>query len=382
MALSESVLPAEWTLDLQGDRPVTSLRAKEIVLISLSFVFALLLGEIGARIALPNPARADRSAIAAASEMRKPSNRITFRSLHRPDPEAGWILNPGSLEYRNRLVDSHGVLQYDVVYSVESGRRKTSAAPPEGPEVVAAGCSFTFGHGLNDQDTWPWLLQEKLPQHRVVNAGCMGYGTDQALVVAEREVRRHPSQIRAVVFGFGDFQIERNRCTQGWLVTVYPFSKPLFTMRSGDVSYVRQVRFWDGGIAAQYSNLFGQILNTLGNRVNGIPSHEGARNLTAALLTSFGRRFQNLGVRFAVIILPYHGDNSPLARVDRQFIRERLQAASIPVLTIDLSRDEKGALNVRDFMVSSIDHHPNRRYNLALTSQLTPFLHSTGIIEP
>jgi hypothetical protein len=360
---------------------VTSSRKKEVLFIAVSLALALLLAEAAARMILPPPARADRSAIIAANEIRKPSNRITFQSLHRTDPQIGWVLNPASLEQRARLVDSHGAVQYDVAYSLESGRRKTSASPHDGPEILAAGCSFTFGHGLNDQDTWPWLLQEKLPQYRVVNAGCMGYGTDQALLAADREVEQHPSQVKAVILGFGDFQIERNRCTQGWLVTVYPFSKPLFAMRDGDVAYLRQVGFWNGGAAAQYSNLFGQITNTLANRVNGIPSHEGARDLTAALLISFGRRFQKRGVRFAVMILPYHGDNSPLARADRRFIQQRLESAGIPVLTIDLPRGVHGALNVGKFMVSSIDRHPNRQYNLALTGQLTPFLLATGMVE-
>jgi len=360
---------------------VTSIK-KDTLFIAVSLVVALLLGEAGARIILPPPARADRSAIVAANEVRKPSNRITFQSLHRTDPQIGWVLNPAPLEHRARLVDSHGILQYDVVYSLESGRRKTSASLHDGPEVLAAGCSFTFGHGLNDQDTWPWLLQEKLPQYRVVNAGCMGYGTDQALLAAEREVEQHPSQVKAVIFGFGDFQIERNRSTQGWLVTVYPFSKPLFVVRSSDVAYLRQVSFWNGGAAAQYSNLFGQITNTLANRINGIPSHEGARDLTAALLISFGQRFQKRGIGFAVVMLPYHGDNSPQARKDRRLIGERLQAAGIPTMTAELPRDSKGAFDVHDFMVSTIDRHPNRRYNVALTSQLLPFLRSAGITAP
>ncbi len=352
---------------------------KNVLLAAGSLTVCLLLAEAATRIVLPRPVRADRSAVVEAAEIRKPGNRKTFQSLHRPDPELGWVLTPESMQYRNRLVDTQGVLQYDVVYSVEGGRRKTSATPPEGPELVTAGCSFTFGHGLNDQDTWPWLLQEKLPNYRVVNAGCMGYGTDQALLAAEREVKLHPKQTSAVVFGFGDFQIERNRCTQGWMATVYPFSKPLFAVRSGDVEYQRQVRFWDGGIAAQYSNLFGHLANTLANRAYGIPSHAGARDLTATLLTSYGRRFQALGVRFAVVVLPYYADNSPQARGDRQVVMDRLKAAGIPVLQATFPRDPDGGLNVQDFMVSKIDRHPNRRYNLLLTSQLQPFLQSAAI---
>ena len=360
---------------------MTAPRFKDALLLIGSLIVCLLLGEAAARLFLPPPIRVDRSAIVEANEIRKPGNRITFQTLHRPDPEAGWILNPGSLQYRNRLIDKQGVTQYDVVYSIVSGRRKTAPAPVAGPELVAAGCSFTFGHGLNDQDTWPWLLQEKLPNYHVVNAGCMGYGTDQALLVAEREVRQHPSQTAAVILGFGDFQIERNRCTQGWMSVVYPFSKPLFAVRSGDVVYQRQVRFWTGGIAAQYLNLFAVVTNTLANRLNGIPSHEGARELTAALMTSFGRRFQAMGVRFAVVVLPYYADNSPQARADRRFVIERLRRAGIAVLEPVFPRDPDGGLNVHDFMVSAIDRHPNRHYNLLLTSQLQGFLESSSILR-
>jgi hypothetical protein len=294
--------------------------AQNLLLAAGSIAVCLLLAEAGARIFLPHPFRADRTAVVAEREMRKPSNRVTWASLHRPDPMLGWTLTD-SIQYRSRLVDPAGALQYDVTYTVESGRRRTPAAPAADtesarPVVVAAGCSFTFGHGLNDEDTWPWLLQEQLPEYQVLNAGVMGYGTDQALLAAERQIRRHPAQ--AVVLGFGGFQIERNRAPQGWLVSVYPFSKPLFAVQSGQAEYLRQVRFWPGGVVGDYSNFFARFVNTLANRAYAIPSHEQARDLTVALIETFGRRFQALGTRLAVAVLPYAGDNSMTEGQDRE----------------------------------------------------------------
>ncbi len=360
---------------------MTSTLGKNILLVTGSLAVCLLLAEGAARLILPSPLRADHSAVIAATEMRKPANRQTFQSLHRADPQIGWVLNDGSFQTHNRLVDPQGVLQYDVLYTEDGGHRITAREPHDGPQVVAAGCSFTFGHGLNDADTWPWLLQEKLSGFRVVNAGCMGYGTDQALLQADRYLSQSPGQVKAVVLGFGDFQIERNRGTQGWLVSVFPFSKPLFVLRHGEAEYQRQIRFWDGGIAAQYSNLFGHLVNTFANRATGIVSHEEARELTAALLTGYARRFQQLGVRFAVVVLPYHADSSPLPRSDRQFVIERLRQAGIPTLDLTFPRDARGELSVPDLMVSKIDRHPNRRYNELLVSQLQPFLESSGMIR-
>jgi hypothetical protein len=39
------------------------------------------------------------------------------------------------------------------------------------PEIWIFGCSFTHGWALQDQETYPWLLQESLPHSEVVNYG-------------------------------------------------------------------------------------------------------------------------------------------------------------------------------------------------------------------
>src|SRR4028119_231643 len=39
------------------------------------------------------------------------------------------------------------------------------------PEIWIFGCSFTYGWSLNDRETYPWLLQDKLPKYGIVNFG-------------------------------------------------------------------------------------------------------------------------------------------------------------------------------------------------------------------
>jgi hypothetical protein len=358
-------------------------RLPEILLVIGSICVCLLVGEVAARLFLPTPTRADHSAMVEAREIRKTANRTVFQSLHRPDPEIGWVLTSDAIRLPHRLLDAQGTVQYDVVYSVMAGQRRTSATPAGGPALITAGCSFTFGHGLNDEDTWPWMLQEKLPDYRVINVGSMGYGTDQALLAAEREVRRHPGKTAAVVLGFGDFQIERNRCTQGWLATVYPFSKPLFAIRSGEAEYQRQARFWFGGVAADYSNLFASLANTAANRLYGIPtSHQKATDLTSALIVSFAKRFHALGVTLMVAMLPYMGDHSVQSSADQEFVIRHLRAAGIPTLIPAFPRDSSGGLDMREFMVSKIDQHPNRRYNVTLSTEIMRFLQAEFIGKP
>lgn len=376
------VFSPQRTVGLQGDRPVKWKLLTNLLLAAASTLICLAAGEAGARRFLPAPARADRSAIVEAREMERPDNRKVFGSLHRADPRIGWVLSPDPIHSHHRLVDDRGAVQYDVIYSVAGGARATSETPKSGPALIAAGCSFTFGHGLNDRDTWPWRLQENLPGYHVVNAGCMGYGTDQALMAAERQIRQNPGHTAAVVLGFGDFQIERNRAAQGWVVHVYPFGKPLFAVNRNEADFKRLVRFVTGGRLADYSDLFAHAVNAFANRAYGVPSREQARQLTADIILTYAKRFQAERIRLAVVTLPYLGDQFRDIRAEREFVVERLRAGGVPVLEPDFPRGKDGGIEGRDFMVSRIDRHPNAHYNALLTAQLLPFLKANGIAVP
>jgi hypothetical protein len=334
---------------------------KEVSLVVISSAIAFLAAEVAIRFVLPPPYRISPSAIIRAR-------------MHRPDPQIGWVLSSDSIQMPHRLEDKQGVLQYDVVYSVEGGQRRTSQHQVGGPALIAAGCSFTFGHGLMDSDTWPWLLQEQVRDVHVMNLGCMGYGTDQALLAAERQVLQSKGHTKAVVLGFANFQIERNRSPQGWMSVVYPFSKPLFGVSPSGIEYKRQVRFLSAGSWADHSALLSHVLNTMGNRIYRIPSHAEARELTAALMVTFAKRFASEGVHFAVVMLPYNDDRSPESQVDEAVITNRLRAAQIPFLVPDFPRLGEGRFDTERFTVSNIDRHPNRKYNLILTEQIVRFL--------
>jgi hypothetical protein len=333
-----------------------------------SIVFSLTLGEVATRVFLP---KANHPRIASKVPAR----------LHQADPRIGWLLSSKPIQFEHRLVDSQGKVQYDVVYSVADEQRRTSEHPPNAPLLIASGCSFTFGYGLNDQDTWPWLLQEQLPEYHVVNVGAGGYGTDQALMAAERMVEKNPGKTAAVVLGFADFQIERNRSTQLWAAGFYPLSKPLFAAGHDGLQYKGQVHFWSWGALTDHSELFAHLANTLGNKYYRIPTHDQARQVTLELITTFAQRMQGLGVKFAVVVLPYKEDQSPLSRSDQKFVIDGMRAANIPVLIPQFPRLPDNSFDISKFTLSKIDYHPNRAYNVLLTSQLKPFLVSAGVID-
>lgn len=77
------------------------------------------------------------------------------------------------------------------------------------PEIWLFGCSFTYGWSVSDEQTFPWILQQKYPQFKFVNFGVNGYGTIHTylgLKTALSEYRK-PSLI---IVNHADFHMERN----------------------------------------------------------------------------------------------------------------------------------------------------------------------------
>ena len=106
-----------------------------------------------------------------------------------------------------------------------SERRQASAAgtgarPAGGPLVFALGESSVFGYGLNDNETWPHLLETKLSQEgrpvTVVNAANSGHISLQALLRLHLRIAPHKPDYLLCYLGRNDVSREaRPRDTIG-----------------------------------------------------------------------------------------------------------------------------------------------------------------------
>lgn len=54
------------------------------------------------------------------------------------------------------------------------------------PEIWILGCSFSFGSYLNDNDTFPWIIQRSLKNYKVKNYSRGGFGQLQYLLQLEK----------------------------------------------------------------------------------------------------------------------------------------------------------------------------------------------------
>jgi len=72
---------------------------------------------------------------------------------------------------------------------------------PAKPEIWIFGCSFVHGWLMNDEQTFPWLLQEKMPEHEIVNFGTGGYGTLQSLLQFKQAIGNRRPEVAVIVYG-------------------------------------------------------------------------------------------------------------------------------------------------------------------------------------
>jgi len=81
-----------------------------------------------------------------------------------------------------------GKTLYQATYSTDQwGRRITPLVNPlaKNGSLVFFGCSYTFGIGVNDDETFPAALSRRLPGYRSYNYGGSGYGPQEMLALLE-----------------------------------------------------------------------------------------------------------------------------------------------------------------------------------------------------
>jgi len=119
----------------------------------------------------------------------------------------GFALQPGTFH-----VTINKELHYTATHNKDSLRiteRPNQAATLTRPEVILLGCSYTYGMGINDQETFAFLIQDSLKHNNVINFGVPGYGNVQSYLQLKDYVAQgnHPT---LAIINFADFHIERN----------------------------------------------------------------------------------------------------------------------------------------------------------------------------
>ncbi len=145
------------------------------------------------------------------------------------DPRLGWRLKPN-------WFGSHKHYDFDVNYNINRfGFRGRPPTELESRRYAVVGDSFSFGQGVNDEQTFVHLLDEADKEAEFLNFSVPGYSTDQQYLLIRDRVRLFKPDVLVLVVYLGNdlFDNERPYPLQG------DHAKPYFRMLP------------DGGLALQ-----------------------------------------------------------------------------------------------------------------------------------
>ncbi len=144
----------------------------------------------------------------------KPFRHIEYHIQASPEnciishPALGFALRPGEFE-----VTINGGLKYSARHGGDSLRVTThDKARNSLDHIYFFGCSYTYGMGVPDSLSFPFLVQSNIPTCIVKNFGVPGYATLQAYLQIKQllESNKHPG---TVLVNYADFHDERNALT-------------------------------------------------------------------------------------------------------------------------------------------------------------------------
>lgn len=168
------------------------------------------------------------------------------------------------------------------------------------------GCSFTYGWGLSDEQTYPWKVQKRLSGVKVLNYGSPGYSTFQSLLVLEREINR--SSAAVVIYGFIEHHEDRNVAPAYWVETLNRYSRrghtrvPFCTL-NGDGSILRHNPYGVPGFPFKtYSSLAAWLEGSY-LRFESRGRLEDKRQVTEQLLIRMDAICKENKIGFAVALL-------------------------------------------------------------------------------
>lgn len=199
----------------------------------------------------------------------------------------------------------HQTDEFDVLYSIDArGCRVTPDPVKAHGTVLVLGDSFTFGHGVNDAETYPALLANTWNSYKVRNCSGMGWGTAQAALVLDDALPEKPSLI-LYAWIWPDFY--RNYLRRSWLETLSRYGR-----RNAYFDLVDGRAVFKGTAGPE---------NSIADDVPGLADKE--RNLTYALIRHMTEA--TASVPFYVAILPYGAEN-PITDDLVEFLkRERIK---------------------------------------------------------
>jgi hypothetical protein len=202
--------------------------------------------------------------------------------LYTAHPRYGWWHLP-------ETVGRHEYVDYDVRYTTDKESFRITRTPDKSiGEVLCLGCSFTFGHGVSDDEPYAAVLADHYwTSLKLHNGAVNGWGTGQSLLLLEDYLATHPAPV-LVIYSWIAKHAERNGLRKTWLefLAKYDRKNPTFAIEDDCL-----------------------VLRGLSGPEDGLPESPMLNatevDISARLLTRIGQLCRQRGSRFVLVLLPY-----------------------------------------------------------------------------
>jgi hypothetical protein len=271
------------------------------------------------------------------------------------DPDLGYAPRKNHVvetrkEFGNELI-------YDVKYTADSAGVRPTAGNPLGRTWVFMGCSYTFGEGLNDDQTLPSQFSKSMGyRENVVNLAFHGYGAHQML--RRLETNRLPEVHRPVTAVFYQaifYHVRRSAGRAEW-----DHYGPAYKMDGDSVVYVGPLHSRAFVLLTSFAQRSDMVAYFAKRLYFNVDFSDHDLELYTRIVQQAARIAQrNLGAQFTII---YWDEESPLALR----VLARLRQTGIPMLLVSqiIPRNEWS----RAFLPH--DHHPNAATNARIAAFL------------
>lgn len=312
--------------------------------------------------------------------------------FYRHDPELGWRNIPGAEGTFTRSEFSNHVR----INSAGWRDRERSVEKPLGAlRMVVLGDSFTWGHGVEDDEIFTRRLEAMMPGLEVLNMGLSGSSTDQQLLILKQDALSYHPDLVLVMICRNDFSgIMGTR--EG------PYEKPSFVLEQDgtlrlinvpvpDVSSIARLHDWFRRHLALW-NITESVWQERQEAPQGPTGQHGQRqdsyDLMRALLKTMRDVSASAGAGFRIGIVPSNAhtyvDPTPPREAERVRVIEELgKAEGIPVLNLvpafrAAARDP--ATGARIDLHYRVDQHWNRLGHEVAAAELARLLREDRLV--
>ena len=298
-----------------------------------------------------------------------------------PHPILDVIPRPGVV---TTATQHHGdTLDFEVTYTIdENGLRVSPPTQSSTHEqcLLFMGCSFTYGHGLNDEDTLPYQTGLKTQgQYQIFNFGFSGYGAHHMLAQLQEGSVEKITKCRpkAVIFSALPHHVMRSAGTLTWA-----FGPRYKLSEDGSLRFTGLLSRFRESSGFQQSRLLSQL--TKSHIIREMQEHESYSREDVELYIRIVKESERLvrekfpGASFDVLLwddVP-NGETSLYSQVRKGMVSAGMTVHHVPDILPHYREDPI------HYAINKFDRHPNAIANRTLADYVVNrMLKNSGSVD-